>query len=63
MSSSAKQTGGYVANVPDLEFCSAFGETPEEALAAVREAKELWLQTTRDLGRPIPEPLYKPATS
>jgi predicted RNase H-like HicB family nuclease len=29
------EDGGYVADVPDLAHCSAFGETPEEALAEV----------------------------
>jgi len=36
--------GGYIADIPDLEACSAFGETPEEALLQVQIAKEAWLQ-------------------
>lgn len=50
----------YVADIPDLEACSAFGETPEEALAEVQQAKRAWLETARDNGKPIPEPRYRP---
>jgi len=32
--------GGYVADIPDLEACSAFGASPEEVLAEVTKAKE-----------------------
>lgn len=35
--------GGYIADVPDLEICSAFGETPEQAVAEVLRAKEAYL--------------------
>lgn len=31
----SEQGGGYVADIPDLEACSAFGDTPEAALAEV----------------------------
>ena len=30
---------GYIADIPDLEACSAFGETAEEALAEVQELR------------------------
>jgi predicted RNase H-like HicB family nuclease len=52
---------GYVADVPDLESCSAFGRTPEIALAEMERAKAAWLAAARDAGRPIPEPQYRPA--
>jgi predicted RNase H-like HicB family nuclease len=51
----------YVADIPDLESCSAFGSSPEEALAEVERAKRAWLAAARDAGRPIPPPLYRPA--
>jgi predicted RNase H-like HicB family nuclease len=51
----------YVADIPDLTYCSAFGKTPEEALAEVQIAKENWLAGMREIGRPVPEPRYKPA--
>ena len=52
---------GYVADIPDLEACSAFGPSPEQALAEVERAKEAWLASAREAGRPIPEPRYRPA--
>jgi predicted RNase H-like HicB family nuclease len=50
------EDGGYIANVPDLRYCSAFGETYEEALREVLVAMELHLDTLQKLDRPIPEP-------
>ena len=40
----------YVADIPDLQYCSAFGETPEQALAEVRKAMEAWMER-RERGR------------
>ena len=51
----------YVADIPDLAFCSAFGSTPEEALAELRIARELWLEVAHEDGKPIPPPTYRPA--
>ena len=51
---------GYIADIPDLEACSAFGETPEQALAELEKAKEAWLQAARDNGKSIPPPKYRP---
>ncbi|MBZ5588094.1 MAG: type II toxin-antitoxin system HicB family antitoxin [Acidobacteriia bacterium] len=34
---------GFIADIPDLEACSAFGDTPDEALREVLIAKEAWL--------------------
>ena len=39
----SEEDGGYIADIPDLRFCSAFGETPEEALAEIQQAKRAWL--------------------
>jgi predicted RNase H-like HicB family nuclease len=50
------EDGGYIANVPDLRYCSAFGESYEEALREVLVAMELHLDTLKKLGREIPEP-------
>ncbi len=52
---------GYIADIPDLEFCSAYGDTPDEALSEVLKAKEAWLESARSNGRKIPEPRYRPA--
>ncbi len=55
------EDAAYVADIPDLASCSAVGATPEQALAAVEIAKEAWLVTAREAGRPIPVPRYRPA--
>lgn len=55
------EDGGYIADIPDLDFCSAFGATPEEALAEVERAKAAWLQAAREAGKPVPAPSYRPA--
>ncbi len=51
---------GYIADIPDLKHCSAFGNSPEEALAEVLKAREAWLEAARKSGRTIPEPTYHP---
>jgi predicted RNase H-like HicB family nuclease len=57
----SQEDGGYIADIPDLESCSAFGETPERAVAEVLRARDAWLEAAREAGRPIPEPAYRPA--
>ena len=57
------EDGAYVADIPDLKFCSALGATPEEAVAEVERAKDAWLEAAEATGRSIPEPRYKPAAS
>ena len=54
------EDGGYIADIPDLRSCSAFGGTPEEALKEVEIAKAAWLRAARDAGKPIPSPRYRP---
>jgi predicted RNase H-like HicB family nuclease len=51
---------GYIADIPDLQSCSAFGDTPEEALQEVLRAKQAWLEAALASGKPIPEPRYRP---
>jgi len=51
----------YIADIPDLKYCSAHGDTPEEALAEVLIAKAAWLEAARANGREIPAPRYRPA--
>ena len=57
----SNEDGGYIADIPDLQACSAFGATPEEALEQVQVAKEAWLQAARQEGKPVPSPKYRPA--
>ena len=54
------EDGGYIADIPDLSACSAFGDTAEEALAEVKIAKVAWIEAARQAGKPIPEPRYRP---
>lgn len=56
----SNEDGGYVADVPDLNACSAFGATPEEALREVEIAKDAWLKAARRAGKRIPKPRYRP---
>ena len=52
---------GYIADIPDLTACSAFGKTPAEALEQVEIAKQAWLEAAKAEGKPVPRPRYKPA--
>jgi predicted RNase H-like HicB family nuclease len=51
---------GYIADIPDLQECSAFGVTPAEALAQVELVKAAWLEAAQAEGKPVPEPRYRP---
>jgi predicted RNase H-like HicB family nuclease len=51
----------WVADVPDLRPCSAHGDTPEQAVANLRDAVDGWMETAKAAGQPIPEPRYSPA--
>jgi predicted RNase H-like HicB family nuclease len=57
----SNQDEGYIADIPDLKYCSAFGETPESALQEVHIAKTAWPEAATTAGKPIPEPKYPPA--
>lgn len=50
----------YIADVPDLEYCSGHGKTPEEALTQVRIAIRGVLASMREHGDRIPEPRFRP---
>jgi predicted RNase H-like HicB family nuclease len=54
------EDGGYIADIPDLVACSAFGATPEEALKQVEIAKSAWIEAAKHAGKPIPIPRYRP---
>jgi predicted RNase H-like HicB family nuclease len=57
----SNQDEGYIADIPALKYCCAFGETPESALQEVQIAKTAWLEAAKAAGKPIPEPKYRPA--
>ena len=52
----SREDAVFVVDVPELPGCMAHGATPEEAVANAQDAISLWLETARDLGRPIPRP-------
>jgi predicted RNase H-like HicB family nuclease len=57
----SEEDGGYIADIPDLAHCSAFGDTPNEALVEVLKAKELWIEAAKGEGKPVPQPSFRPA--
>lgn len=50
------EDGCWIANVPDLQFCSAHGDTPQAAAAEIEIAMQAWLEVARERGAVIPEP-------
>lgn len=46
----------FVAEVPELPGCVADGETYQKAVANAEQAIQLWIETAKELGRPIPDP-------
>ncbi len=46
----------FIAEVPELPGCAADGPTRQEALANAETVIQEWIETARELGRPIPEP-------
>lgn len=46
----------FIVEVPELPGCMADGETYEQAVANTRQVIEEWVETARELGRPVPEP-------
>jgi len=54
------QDGCYVADIPDLQYCSALGASPDKAVREVIKAKNAWLKTAKKEGLSIPAPKYRP---
>jgi predicted RNase H-like HicB family nuclease len=52
----SEEDEGFIAVVPELPGCSAFGETEERALKEVKIAMQLWQETAKEVGREIPVP-------
>ena len=55
----SNEDDAYVADVPELPGCMAHGDTHESALANAKEAIQLWLETAKEFGDPIPAPKGK----
>lgn len=52
----SNEDGAFVAEAPQLPGCTAHGATQEAALREINEAIRLWIDTSRELGDPVPEP-------
>ena len=52
----SEEDDAYIAEVPELAGCMADGATYKEALENVEVVIQEWIETARELGRPIPEP-------
>src|SRR3546814_6850142 len=51
----------WIADVPDLKYCSAHAATPEEAVREVQVAMTAWLEVSAERGETPPRPRYRPA--
>jgi predicted RNase H-like HicB family nuclease len=56
----SEEDGGYIADIPDLDACSAFGASPREALDELETARSVWIEAARAEGKPVPSPSYRP---
>jgi len=56
----SEEDDGYIADIPDLPGCSAFGESAEAALNELKIVKAAWLETAVEENVPIPVPKYRP---
>ncbi len=52
----SEEDQSFIADVPELPGCMAHGSTPDVALKNAQEAMQLWLDTAREFGDPVPEP-------
>lgn len=52
----------YIAVVPDIPYCTAWGETYEEALSQVRVAIRANVETAKEFGHPVPRPKIRSVT-
>lgn len=52
----SKEDKSFIADVPELPGCMTHGASADEALANAQEAMQLWIDTAREFGDPVPEP-------
>ncbi len=56
----SQEDGCWIADVPDLRYCSGHGDSPEAAVANAQSAVAGWLEVARERGLAEPEPRYRP---
>lgn len=56
----SEEDGLWLADVPDLRYCTTHGNTPVEAIAHAADAIAGWLEVAREDGLAVPEPSYRP---
>ncbi len=44
----------WIADAPDLRFCTTHGDTPQQALAEIMIAMPAWLEVQRQKGAKLP---------
>ena len=59
----SEEDNGWIAKIPDLPGCSAYGDTPEQAVAEVGIAKVAWLEAALAEGRTVPDPTDRSASA
>jgi predicted RNase H-like HicB family nuclease len=52
----SREDDAFIAEVPELPGCAADGATKQEALVAIERVIREWIETARELGRPVPKP-------
>jgi predicted RNase H-like HicB family nuclease len=52
----SEEDRSFIVEVPELPGCMTDGETYEQAVANAQQVITEWIETARELGRPIPEP-------
>ncbi len=54
----SEEDQAFIAEVPELPGCAADGKTYQKGLKNVETVIEEWIETAKELGRPIPQPQY-----
>ena len=55
----SEEDQGYIASIPDLPGCNAWGETPEEVAKEIEDAQAAWIEACKASGDPVPKPRVK----
>ncbi|MDE2688246.1 MAG: type II toxin-antitoxin system HicB family antitoxin [Chloroflexota bacterium] len=50
------EDNAVIAEVPELPGCVADGSTYEDALSMIQEVMDIWIETQKEMGHPIPKP-------